>query len=452
MARHPRIDRAVRQLRASAPQVDRAVRRVRDTVAPVDRALQRLGGGATPVDDSPFTAYAAVAELARRGPAPLVPRADRDAARNTPDADRDAARADRDAARGGATSDAAAALDVAVVIPWFPPGSGGHATIFNLVRQLEARGHRCSIWLDDPTGRHAALADDEALAQRIEEQFGGCSGPVHRGFSQWSGADVALATSWTTAYRVQLLPGCRARAYLVQDHEPEFHPTSAESEWAAATYRAGLHCIAASRWLAELLRERYGAVATHFDLGIDHDRYSPRPQTPRRDGRVLFYARPSTDRRAVPLGLFALAELRRRRPQVELALFGAPKPVATPFPCEQLGLLTPAQLADAYRGATAGMVLSLTNPSLVPQEMLACGLPCVDVERPSTRSEWGSSGGVELAAFDPQAIAGALERLLDDRALHAQRSAAGLEWARERTWPRAAEQVEAGLRAALGAG
>ncbi|HMJ01933.1 MAG TPA: hypothetical protein VK506_03270, partial [Conexibacter sp.] len=135
-------------------------------------------------------------------------------------------------------------LEVAVVIPWYPPGSGGHATIFNLVRGLEAAGHACSIWLDDPEGRHAQLSEAQ-VAGELRELFGGCDGPIHSGFARWEGADIALATSWPTAYRAQLLPGCRARAYLVQDHEPEFHPTSAESEWAAATYRAGLHCIAA---------------------------------------------------------------------------------------------------------------------------------------------------------------------------------------------------------------
>jgi len=410
---------------AAAREADRLTVAVRPDPL-LTRVARRLLGRGGWREPSPFATYAAVDELARRGAAPLLPH--------------DPAAAE------------AEALDVAVVIPWYPPGGGGHATIFNLVRQLEARGHRCSIWLDDPGGRHAGL-DEATVARELRELFGGCAGPIRKGFAGWRGADVVVATGWPTAYRAQLLDRCRARAYLVQDHEPEFHPTSAESLWAAATYRAGLHCIAASTWLAGLLEERYGVAASSFDLGIDHDRYAPPAPAPSaaagRADRVLFYARASTERRAVPLGLFALAELKRRRPQTQIALFGAAGPPQVPFPCEQLGLLTAQQLADAYRGAGAGLVLSLTNPSLVPQEMLACGLPCVDVDLPATRSEWGVSGGVELAAADPQALAGALARLLDDRELHARRSAAGVAWAAGRTWPRAAEQVEAGLRTAL---
>jgi hypothetical protein len=46
-------------------------------------------------------------------------------------------------------------------------------------------------------------------------------------------------------------------------------------------------------------------------------------------------------------------------------------------------------------------------------------------------------------------MADAMERLLDDLVLRAERSRAGMEFAATRTWDRAAEQVEAGLRTAL---
>src|SRR5439155_1394611 len=81
-----------------------------------------------------------------------------------------------------------------------------------------------------------------------------------------------------------------------------------------------------SRWLAGLVRERYGASASHFDLAVDHEIYRA-DGAGERDGSVLFYARATTPRRAVPLGLLALEELARRRPGVPLALFGEPGPV-----------------------------------------------------------------------------------------------------------------------------
>ncbi len=74
--------------------------------------------------------------------------------------------------------------------------------------------------------------------------------------------------------RARPLP--RAR-YIVNDHEPEFYATSTERALADDTYRHGLHCIAASPWLRDLLIERYGASADAFQLGVDPDTYHPLP-------------------------------------------------------------------------------------------------------------------------------------------------------------------------------
>ena len=330
-------------------------------------------------------------------------------------------------------------LHVAVVIPWFFVGSGGHSTIANLVRGLEARGHECSLWLD---GVHLGDADADFKAW-----FGPIEGRVHASFSEWDGADVVVATGWQTVHRTLLLPKCGARAYLVQDHEPEFYGTSAERTWAEQTYSLGLHCVCASPWLAELMRSRYGASASSFDLGVRHDVYRPLDDVARRDDLVVFYSRAVTARRAVPLGLLALEELRLRRPDVETVLFGEPRPLATDLP--QRGVLPPDGLARLYAEATVGVVLSMTNPSLVPTEMLACGLPVVDVASDAMVATFGHDGPIVLADFDPLALADAIERVLDDDEERARRSAAGVELVAARTWPAAAAQVEAGLLAAF---
>ena len=74
----------------------------------------------------------------------------------------------------------------------------------------------------------------------------------------------------------------------------------------------------------------------------------------------------------------------------------------------------------------------------MPQEMLACGLPCVDLDRPSARSVFGADGPVELADFDADALADALERLLDDEGEWERRSQQGLEFVAPHTWDAAA--------------
>ena len=339
-----------------------------------------------------------------------------------------------------------APLDVAFVVPPFQPGSGGHTTLANLVRGLEARGHACSVWLDDPGGRVDDLAQ---AALDFAAWFGPFRAAVHADFAAWRGADVAVATGYQSVLRVRTLPDTAARAYLVQDHEPEFFATSAESVHAAESYRLGLHAITAGSWLAEVMRRRYDAPATPFELAVDHALYHPRPEEARREDVVLFYARSATPRRAVPLGLVALRELLRRRPGTEIWLFGAEHAPRLDFPVTNLGVLSGEELARRYAQATVGMCLSLTNWALVPQEMLACGLPCVELATPSVVAAFGADGPVALAEPDPASLTDALERLLGDPAERARRATAGRQLVAERTWTHAAERVEAGLREAL---
>jgi glycosyltransferase involved in cell wall biosynthesis len=164
---------------------------------------------------------------------------------------------------------------------------------------------------------------------------------------------------------------------------------------------------------------------------------------------VVYYARHETGRRAVPIGLMALAELHRRRPDIRVVLFGSLDLIHTAFPYEHAGLLTPKQLSWLYSEATVGLCLSLTNFSLTPKEMLACGLPCVELAGVSAESIFGEDGPLELASADPAEIASALERLLDDRGRWDRRSRTGIEFVASHTWDHATDEVEAGIRHAL---
>jgi O-antigen biosynthesis protein len=337
-------------------------------------------------------------------------------------------------------------LHVAVVIPPFQRGSGGHNTIFTLVSYLERAGHTCTVWMYDPLGIHGEAPG--VLRLRIVEEFTPLRAPAFKGFADWYGADVVMATGWETVYPALLLPNCRARVYLINDHEPDFFASSAEQLWAARTYEQGLYGISASRWLRDLLARRYGQHGGWFGLGVDHDLYFPRPVERRRD-TVVFYAREYTPRRAVPLGALALQELHARRPGTRFVAFGMPEDPELPVPYEQLGIVSPERLSWVYSEGTVGLCLSLTNYSLIPQEMMACGMPCVDLAGGSTEAELGNEGGVELAAADPVALADALEALLEDRERWERRSRAGIEAAAAASWDRAGEQVEAGVREAL---
>jgi hypothetical protein len=64
-------------------------------------------------------------------------------------------------------------------------------------------------------------------------------------------------------------------------------------------------------------------------------------------------------------------------------------------------------------------------------------------------STFGDDGPLQLAEAEPAALYAAIEQLLDDPAARETRAVAGAELMAERTWQRAAIQVQDGLRSAL---
>ena len=261
--------------------------------------------------------------------------------------------------------------------------------------------------------------------------------PVTEGFDDWHGADVVVATGWDTVYPALLLAGCRARAYLVQDHEPEFFPDLGAAPVGGADLLAR-----PLRDLREPLAARpAGApVRTARQLvpaGRGPRHLPPRPERAPTRHRDLLRPR-DTPRRAVPLGRARARGAAPPPPGPASSSSGRPRISRSRFAYEQLGCRRPGTGLD-YAEATVGLCLSLTNYSLIPQEMMACGLPCVDVPGLARRPRSAPDAGIEVvAAPDPVALADAMERLLDrSRALGAGAPRPGSVMSRRPrgTWP-----------------
>jgi glycosyltransferase involved in cell wall biosynthesis len=118
--------------------------------------------------------------------------------------------------------------------------------------------------------------------------------------------------------------------------------------------------------------------------------------------------------------------------------------LVAPFPCSSHGILDAAGLAELYRNARIGICFSATNYSLVPQEMMACGLPVVEIDGESTRAVF-PEGVVTLASPHPHAIADGIEALLRDPERRRRQAAAALEWVDQFDWEKSAKAIEHAL-------
>lgn len=321
-------------------------------------------------------------------------------------------------------------------------GSGGHTTMFRMVRALEQAGHRCIIYLRD---EHGWSIDQHR--RTIRRGWPAVEAEVRDLASGIEDADAIFATAWQTAYTVLASRARGARLYFVQDFEPAFYAAGSEALLAEATYRFGFHGVTAGAWLTQRLRREYGMGADYFDFGCDLDAYGVDRSTgadAERNG-ICYYCRPSAPRRAHELAVMALDLFAASHPDVPIHMFGE-RPKGLPCAVVQHGLLSPSQLNQLYNRCLAGLVLSATNVSLVPHEMLAAGcLPIVNeadhnrIVLDNPEVIYAGATPFELA----EALCAVVERSASERARHAERAAASVQ---SRSWQGAGETVEAIVR------
>lgn len=329
-------------------------------------------------------------------------------------------------------------------IPDFNIGSGGHQTIFRTIWHLERMGWESGIVIVSPVVHVTA----EAARHDICTHFFPLQAKVYVGFDGLPNSEFVIATGWQTAYAVRAVQGSAKKLYFVQDFEPSFYPTGTESVLADNTYRFGFFGITAGGWLAHKLKTEYGMQTHAISFGVDHELYRQRPRREPQIKRVFFYARPPTPRRAFEFGLLVLEAVSRKLPDTQFILAGWDVgDYRIPFPHLAAGVITPEELADVFSQCDAALVMSLTNLSLMPLEVMAAG--CAVVSNRGECVEWLLNDEVALLT-DPtvEALSAALCHLLEDDTARTALASRGQEFARQQHWQASAEAFEQGLLAA----
>lgn len=329
-------------------------------------------------------------------------------------------------------------------IPDFNLGSGGHLNIFRTIWHLEQMGYSSSIVIGAPVMHHDARETRDA----IREHFFPLQAQVYLGLEGLPPAEFAVATGWDTAYAVRAFTGAQHKLYFVQDYEPYFFPVGSESVFAENTYRFGFFGITAGGWLAGKLAKEHGMTTHAVGFGVEQERYRRLPRREPEIRRVFFYARPPTPRRAFELGLLVLNAVWERMPDTQFLLAGWDTAgYRIPFPHHACGTVALDDLPDLYSQADVALVLSLTNVSLLPLELMASG--CTVVSNRGPNVEWLLHDDVaSLAETSPEGLADAVCALLHDDGRRQALSRRAEEFARGQTWEAVARDFEAGLQRA----
>ncbi|AMV66995.1 Glycosyltransferase [Pediococcus damnosus] len=225
-------------------------------------------------------------------------------------------------------------------------------------------------------------------------------------------SDIWLATLWESAYVIKNKPGYKM--YFVQDYEPYFYPFGDRYQLAKKTYELGLHMVSLGPWCAKMIKENCKVNSPideiNFPVNLEQYPYQAHDLSKYPDKKVIdvaVYTKWSSPRRA-PINIQMTLNncqniLAKQGLKLNLHYFGTDKK-AQFINGENLGKLTKPEMISLYNRCDFGIAPSMTNFSLVPFEMMSCGLPLIDFKE-GTGSYFLPEGAYLKTGFNEKDLA-----------------------------------------------
>lgn len=295
---------------------------------------------------------------------------------------------------------------IAWLIPELIKGSGGHRTILHHAKNLEKNGYECHIYIE-------GVGENKKGSHLIEKLFGYSFSKVQFGWENIAEADGVIATVWYSAQVVRDINFNCKKFYFVQDYEAMFNPMGDGYLMAEASYGYGLTPITIGNWLRHELKSKFDVNAYSYNFGANLEVYKKLEVKNKRKS-ICFIYQPEKPRRCASIGLNALGIVKHMRPDIDVYIYGSNQSDAGNiwFDHVHMGLLDLNQCNDLYNKSTLGLCLSSSNPSRIPFEMMAAGLPVVELYRENNLYDLPSSS-VAMCQPTPEAIASCILELID---------------------------------------
>ena len=330
-------------------------------------------------------------------------------------------------------------MRAAWVLPSLIEGSGGHRTILQNVQYLIRKGYECDVYVEDK----GEVKNSEELRRQAETLFGKHDCRFILGYDIQGEYDIIFATAWFTAKVVRDCNSKAVKAYFIQDFEALFNPMGDGYILACNSYGYGLKPVTIGRWLSHKMQTEYHTPSRYFDFCADRRIYRPLPEA-KKEHTICFVYQPDKPRRCSVLGIEALGIVKFLRPDVKIYLYGSNIKGNVWFEHENLGIIPLEKCNALYNKCEVGLCISSSNPSRIPFEMMAAGLPVVDLYMENNFYDMPNEG-VRLAHTTPESIAQALIEILDHKEMAAEMSEAGKRYMADKDLEHGFEQFYAAV-------
>lgn len=330
-------------------------------------------------------------------------------------------------------------MRAAWVLPSLIEGSGGHRTILQNVQYLIRKGYECDVYVEDK----GEVKNSEELRRQAETLFGKHDCRFILGYDIQGEYDIIFATAWFTAKVVRDCNSKAVKAYFIQDFEALFNPMGDGYILACNSYGYGLKPVTIGRWLSHKMQTEYRTPSRYFDFCADRRIYRPLPEA-KKEHAICFVYQPDKPRRCSVLGIEALGIVKFLRPDVKIYLYGSNIKGNVWFEHENLGIIPLEKCNALYNQCEVGLCISSSNPSRIPFEMMAAGLPVVDLYMENNFYDMPNEG-VRLAHTTPESIAQALIEILNHPEKAAEMSEAGKRYMADKDLEHGFEQFYAAV-------
>lgn len=309
---------------------------------------------------------------------------------------------------------------IAWIMPDLLEGSGGHRTIISNANYLVKKGYQCDLYFNDDY-----VTTSDQLTKKIEKYFGECYCNVFVGLNLRIEYDMIFATYSVITPEIVKNSNCEHKMYFVQDFEPWFDAMGDGYINKENSYREGFRMISIGNWLEHKITTECSGKISSFPFCADLSIY--KPIDIEKENAICFIFQPDKPRRCVDLGLRALKLVKAIKPNVKIYLYGSKQKYYVDFEHENLHIISLDECNKLYNKCKVGLCISSSNPSRIPFEMMAAGLPVVDLYRENNLYDMPDQG-VTLAYSTPQSIASAILNLLDDEKLAKEKSTYGMNY------------------------
>lgn len=288
---------------------------------------------------------------------------------------------------------------------------GGDINIFRFINKFAKYGYRNNVYIT----YGSRFETDEDLTKFVIDNFGQVSAAFHISTGVIEESEYSFATEWRTAYFLNQIKKTKHKLYFVQDFEPYFFARGSEYYFAENTYKMGFTAITAGHWLKEKLEKDYSMKTKAYRFASNREVFFNIEGIECKKNKIFFYARPATTRRCFETGLIAMKVLTEMRPEVEVVLAGWDlSSWKIDFPHTDLGIMPLDKLNDELNTCNLGLILSATNVSLMPADLMLTG--CIPVVNRGSNNSWLVKDGVNSLVVDndPIRIAKDISELLDN--------------------------------------